>query len=91
MEHDLKRYPRLLAKLLTGSPLPSGCSVQGYISVWDLAHLGKSPSHPNSATHPCFSSKSFPCATMWRNSSHLPSVCGILPQSILQPDDVQDC
>ena len=41
MEHDLTRYPRLLAKLLTGQPLPLSCSVQGYISVWDLAHLGR--------------------------------------------------
>ena len=45
MEHDLKRYPRLLAKLLTGSPLPLDCSVQGCISVWDSTHLGRKPSH----------------------------------------------
>ena len=90
MEHDLKRYPRLLAKLLTGQPLPLDCSVQGCISVWDSAHLGRRPSRPHLATHAYFSSMPFSCAIWWCASYHLMSVPGILPQSISQHDGMQD-
>ena len=81
MEHDLKRYPRLLAKLLTGPPFPVGCSVQGCISVWGLAHLGRRPSHPHSSTHVCFSLMPFPGAMMLCHFSHLMPVRGTIPQS----------
>ena len=41
MDHDLKRFPRLLARLLTGTTLPTDCSVKGCITVWTAAHLGR--------------------------------------------------
>ena len=45
MDHDLKRYPRLLAKLLTGTPLPASCSVQGQITVWTPGLVGNQALH----------------------------------------------
>ena len=90
MEHDLKRYPRLLAKLLTGSPLPLDCLVQGCISVWNLTHLGRRPPHRHPATHACFSAMPLPCATMPCHSSNLVSVHGVLPQPIVQHGGMQD-
>ena len=45
MDHDLKRYPRLLARLLTGTPLPASCSVQGQITVWTPGLVGSQALH----------------------------------------------
>ena len=90
MEHDLKRYPRLLAKLLTGSALPLDCSVQGCISVWDVTHLGRKPSHRHPVIHACFSATPLPCATMRCHSSHLVSVHGVPFQSVVQHGGLQE-